>query len=114
ITTLPNDSWFVKIWVETGIVGLYFHIGLLLFAVGYGAFIILKRIRDPELRGFLAAILSGLTGIIVSSYGNPIFVQYPTGIMMYMIQAFLFMGLLYDKEIETKTQLTENGGRSLA
>ncbi|MDD4922869.1 MAG: O-antigen ligase family protein, partial [Bacteroidales bacterium] len=42
ITTLPNDSWFVKIWVETGIVGLYFHIGLLLFAVGYGAFIILK------------------------------------------------------------------------
>ena len=113
-TSIPNDSWFVKVWVETGVIGLIFHIGLLLYAVGYGVYIILKRIKDRELRGILAALLCGLTGMIVSAYGNAFFVQYPNGILMYMIQAFLFMGIKYDEEIETSIQITDNERRNLA
>jgi len=108
ITNIPNDSWYVKVWVETGIVGLCFHIALLALSLGYGIYIILARIKDKELRGLLSAILCGFGGILASSYGNAIFLQYPTGIIMYMVQAFIFMGLNYDQEIESKKLTLEN------
>lgn len=100
ITNLPNDSWYVKVWVETGVVGISFHILLLAISLFYGSYLILMRIKDKELRGLLSAMICGFAGILASSYGNAIFLQYPTGIIMYMIQAFLFMGLEYDKELE--------------
>jgi len=112
-TSIANDSWFVKIWVESGPIGVFFHASLLLFAVLYGVYILLFRIKDKELRGLLAAILCGFVGIIASSWGNPIFVQYPTGILNYMIQAFLFMGLQYDKEIQTSNTLADDEKRRL-
>jgi len=102
ITNLPNDSWFVKVWVETGVVGVSFHILLLALSLFYGSYLILFRIKDRELRGLLSAMICGFAGILASSYGNAIFLQYPTGIIMYMIQAFLFMGLEYDKELEIR------------
>jgi len=108
-TNIPNDSWFVKIWVESGPVGVALHVALLLFFVGYGVYVVMFRIKDKELRNLIAAILCGEVGIIVSSWGNPIFVQYPTGILNYMIQAFVFMALSYDKEIET-TNIPEHEG----
>jgi len=109
ITTLPNDSWFVKVWVETGIAGLCFHIALLALSIGFGIYIILARIRNKELRGYLSAMLCGFAGILASAYGNAIFLQYPTGIIMYMIQAFLFMGLSMDKQIESENPALEDG-----
>jgi hypothetical protein len=109
ITTLPNDSWYVKVWVETGIVGVSFHIILLAISLLYGSYLILVRIKNRELRGMLTAMICGFAGILASSYGNAIFLQYPTGIIMYMIQAFLFLGPEYDKELESSNQITENG-----
>jgi hypothetical protein len=107
-TSIPNDSWFVKIWVETGIIGLIFHLGLLLFSVVYGTYIILTKIKDKELRGYLAAITCGLMGMMASAYGNAFFMQYPTDILMYMVQAFIFMGIQFDKEIETTIQIKDH------
>jgi len=104
ITNLPNDSWYVKIWVETGVVGISFHILLLAISLFYGSYLILFRIKNRELRGLLSAMICGYAGILASSYGNAIFLQYPTGILMYMIQSFLFMGLEYDKELEIKDE----------
>lgn len=33
---IPTDSWFVMVWVETGIVGLLLHLAVLCYAVGRG------------------------------------------------------------------------------
>jgi len=52
-------------------------------------------------------MICGFAGILTSSYGNAIFLQYPTGIIMYMIQAFIFMGLYYDKELEEHNEVIE-------
>ena len=37
LSQVPTDSWFVMIWVETGIVGLLLHIGILLAVLFYSA-----------------------------------------------------------------------------
>ena len=107
-TSIPNDSWFVKIWVETGPIGVTIHVSLLLFFVGYGLYLILFKIKSKEVRTLLAAILCGEAGLIVSAWGNPVFLQYPNGILNYMIQAFVFMGLQFDKEMEKTNSLEEH------
>ena len=107
MSQIPTDSWFVMIWVETGIVGLALHLLTLLFILGWGCFIVLFRIRDPELRGTLGALVAGFFGVMVTSYGNEILGQFPTGFIIYMTEAFIFMGLRYDKELAGRKLLEE-------
>ena len=86
----PTDSWFVKIWAETGMVGLTLHL-LILSYIAIKAGIMLWKMPDGTLRQQLLAIFSGMIGIYAASYGNGILGQMPTGILMYMGWAFLFM-----------------------
>lgn len=98
-TTIPTDSWYVKIWVETGVVGLCLHIAILLFVIIYGSYIILFKIRDDTLRGVLAALLSGVFGIIVASYGNQVLGQYPVALIVYTSMGLVFLGPKLDKRL---------------
>jgi len=86
----PTDSWFVRIWAEEGIVGLYLHL-IILFYIAIAAGIRLWNLQDLVLRQQRMAILSGTLGIYMASYGNGILGQMPTGILLYMGWAFLFM-----------------------
>ena len=99
LSQIPTDSWFVMIWVETGIVGLLLHLGVLFYALGYGMRQVMFKLRDPQLRGFTAALTAGVFGIMVSSYGNEILGQFPTGIIIYMSQAFIFLAPRFDREL---------------
>lgn len=107
-TTIPTDSWFVKIWVETGIVGLLLHIGILLFVIGYGTYILLFKVKDPYIRGTLSALLCGVAGIIACSYGNMVLGQFPVAIITFMSMALVFMGPYFDKQQAQAKQLTES------
>lgn len=102
LSHIATDSWFVMIWVETGIVGLLLHLGVLIYILIRGAVLIL-RVRHPEVRGYLLALLAGIFGIIVSSYGNEILGQFPTGFIVYMCEAFIFMAPLFDQEIRHRS-----------
>ena len=86
----PTDSWFVKIWAEEGFVGLSIHL-MILFFIAVKAGIMLWRMPESGLRQKLIAIFSGMIGIYVASYGNGILGQMPTGILMYIGWAFLFI-----------------------
>jgi hypothetical protein len=86
----PTDSWFVKIWAEEGFVGLSIHL-IILFYIAIKAGIALWKMPDNSLRQKLIAIFSGMLGIYMASYGNGILGQMPTGILMYIGWAFLFM-----------------------
>ena len=37
LSQIPTDSWFVMVWVETGVVGILLHIGILLAVLFYSA-----------------------------------------------------------------------------
>lgn len=86
----PNDSWFIKIWAEMGIVGLYLHIGILAF-IGLMGLLRIWQVKDPRLRQKLLALFSGYVGIAAASLGNPLLGQMPTGIILYMSWAYLYL-----------------------
>lgn len=102
MSQIATDSWFVMIWVETGIVGLFIHIVTLLIIMIYGAYIIMFKIRDHELKAYLAAFHAGISGMIAASYGNEIFGQFPNGFTIYLGMAFIYLGPYFDKELAAK------------
>ncbi len=93
-----NDSWYVKIWAETGIIGLTLHVGMLLFFIAYGFFTIFK-LRDPPLRTFIMALHAGFVGIAFAAYGNPILGQFPLGIILYITWSFFVIAPNIDSTI---------------
>ena len=99
ISTIPPDSFFVKVWAEYGIVGLIVWLGMMLYILGKCGGIV-WRIRDPQLRQQLLALTAGYGGILVCSYGNEVMNQIPSGMIIYFSWVFIFAGPELDKALE--------------
>lgn len=104
-TSIPNDSWYVKLWVETGIVGAVLYLGVLFLTIGVGAWLVMFHIHDPELKGRLTAFLCGIFGMLISAYGNAFWGQYPTAIIAFTSLSLVLNGKYYDKEIADANKL---------
>lgn len=96
---LPTDTSLVYIWVETGGVGLTLFLLIFIIIFAKGTYEVQLRIQDKELRGILCALLAGVIGMLVSSYGNETFLMIPNGPVIYMCLAFIFMGKKLDEEL---------------
>jgi hypothetical protein len=94
----PTDSWFVKIWAENGIIGLYVHIGFLLTYMISGAAMIFKMKNDRLLRQIAMAFFSGFVGAVCASYGNQVLGQAPSDIVLFMGIGFVWLCYRWDKE----------------
>ncbi len=99
----PTDSWYVKTWAETGIVGISLHLGILFFYMGKG-FGIIWTLRDKELRQKVMAMHAGLGGILLASYGNQVFGVAPTGTILNVLIAMMIMSPHYDRQLEAMRQ----------
>jgi O-antigen ligase len=84
----PTDSWYVKIWAETGIVGLSLYLLLIGFVILYYFRKLWVRPTDA-LTPYLLGMYAGVVGIMVASYGNQVLGQMPTGLVMYFSMALL-------------------------
>ena len=82
-TSIPSDSWLVKIWVETGVVGLTLYLIILFVIFLNCTYITLFKVQDKQVIGLFIAIIGGSFGLTLSSYGNLFFGQYPTHYMVY-------------------------------
>jgi len=91
LSTIPPDSYFIKIWAEYGIVGFIIWFGLMLFILGHCCGIV-WRIQNPQLRQKLLALTAGFAGILVSSYGNEVMNQMPSAMILYISWVFVFRG----------------------
>jgi len=100
IIRIPPDSGLVKIWIETGIVGLVIYLSIMLLIIGRGFYIIFFKIKDPELKGIETALLVGFAGMLAASYTNDVVMAFPNGPILYMSIAFVFMAGHFDREIE--------------
>lgn len=89
LSQVPTDSGYVLIWVEMGIIGLLLHLFILFYVVGKSSYCIMFRIRDPNLRLKLAALTSGMFGIMVANYGNAVLYQMPTSMLIYTSMALM-------------------------
>jgi len=100
LSHIPTDSWYVMLWVETGIVGLILNLLIMFYIVAYGSYMVLFKIEDRELRGYLIALTCGVIGIIATSYGNEVLGQFPTAFLVYISMAFMFKSKKLDLEIK--------------
>ncbi|MBP6512470.1 MAG: O-antigen ligase domain-containing protein [Bacteroidia bacterium] len=103
LATTPLDSWYVKIWAESGIVGLSIYLSMLLFLIG-NRFIFLFKMKDSELKFKLASLYGGFFGVCFASYGNQIFGQFPTGPVIYLSLVFMFLGETFVKKASLKQE----------
>lgn len=95
LANLALDSWYVKIWAEQGPVGLYLYLAILAYLF-IATLRRVVRIRDPMLRQQMMALYAGLAGIAAASYGNQVLGQVPTGILVYLSLALLFLSPHFD------------------
>ncbi len=96
LANTATDSYYVKIWAETGIVGICLHLFMFGFFVGKGGQIV-WNLRDPVLRAKIAGLYCGMCGVFMASYGNQVYSQMPTGILMGMMIPLIFLSRLWDK-----------------
>jgi hypothetical protein len=104
LSEVALDSWYVKIWVETGIVGLILHLVTLILVLII-ACINVFRLRDPDIKQKMIALTCGYFGIVVASYGNQILGQMPTGTIIYFSMVYMFLCTKWDDELAAKNAL---------
>jgi hypothetical protein len=102
LSQVATDSGYVLIWVEMGIVGLLLHLFILFYVVGKSSYRIMFRIRDPNLRLKMAALTSGMFGIMVANYGNAVLYQMPTSMLIYTSMALMMNSEKLDQPEELK------------
>ena len=103
LAQIPTDSWYVKIWADTGIIGLSLHIIMLLFFLVAGSRIVFIHVKNRELHGIMAGFIGGYFGIMVASYGNQIFGQIPINQTIFIGLAFVFSAEKLQKQFQHST-----------
>jgi O-antigen ligase len=99
LSQVPTDSWYVMVWMEGGIVGLILHLCLLFYILARASFMVLFRLKNDAVKVAVMAMASGMFGIMVASYGNPVLGQMPVGILLYSCMAFIFLAPRLDREV---------------
>ena len=99
LANIATDSWYVQIWAEQGIVGLVLHLIMMFYIVLKGSFYVMTRLEDPELKFIISALIAGMVGLMGASYGNGVFGQMPSGVMVYISMALIFMSPWLDDEL---------------
>ncbi|MDX5421011.1 MAG: O-antigen ligase family protein [Hymenobacteraceae bacterium] len=100
LSSIPPDSYWVKIWAMYGIVGMCIWFGIMMYILGKCCGIVWNT-QDKALKSKLTALTAGAAGIFFSSYGNEIMNNVPSSIIVYISWAFVFLGPKLDKEAKT-------------
>jgi len=105
----PPDGWYVTIWAEQGIVGLCLHLFILFYIIIKSSLVTMFKLQDNEIRYKMQALISGIFGIMAASYSSGLIGQMPTGMILYMSMAFLFMAQKLEKEKQDSIQYAISG-----
>ena len=98
LSSVPPDSYWVKVWAMYGIVGFTIWLGIMLYILGKCCGIV-WNIKDPRLRIKTIALTSGFAGILFCSYGNEVINTMPSSIIVYMSWVFIFISPKLDNDI---------------
>ncbi|RGV51597.1 O-antigen ligase domain-containing protein [Bacteroides intestinalis] len=97
--TLPPDSYYVRIWIQTGYVGLNLYLAILIVVILRCCYIVMFRIKNKELHHILAALTCGVFGIWVNGYTGEAMNTAPTDFLIVASLAFIMNGPYIDKQI---------------
>lgn len=101
LTGFDADSMYVKVAVENGWIGLVIYCSLLAVVMITGIRNYFKM-RNPELKIYLAAILAVLYSIIIANYTQMVTLQLPNAFIFYALLAFVVKIPEFDKNLTPK------------
>ncbi len=99
LANIATDSWYVQIWAEQGIIGLMLHLTIIFYIVVKGSYYVMFRLKDETIRMIMSGLISGIVGIMGASYGNGVFGQNPTGILIYVSMGLIWLSPWLDDEM---------------
>lgn len=106
LSHVATDSWYVMIWVEMGIIGLTLHLIILFYVIGMASLKVMFQIRDPITKLKMSALISGMAGVMVASYGNEVLGQMPTSLLIYASMAIMSNPKIFEETYtKDKTKL---------
>lgn len=91
LAEIGTDGHYTRIWMETGVIGLWLYI-LMLATIIFYLGRLLWIMETCVLRQMLVAIYSSLSGLCLASYTNGLLTQIPTGVLIFVGLAFVYMG----------------------
>jgi hypothetical protein len=101
-----TDGWYIQIWAEQGVVGLTFYAIMILYMAFKSSIIIFFRLKKPENIARAIAFVSGLAGLMLSSYTSSALGQMPNTIIAFT--AFVFISLMPQWEDEEQAIISAN------
>ncbi|MNK13367.1 hypothetical protein D3C87_314520 [compost metagenome] len=102
IANIQPDSYWVKVWVMYGVVGLLIWFGINCYIIGKCSGIV-WQLKDPKLKTKIIALTSGTVGCFICSYGNEVMNAIPSSVIMFMSWSFVFIAPWLDKPRKLKT-----------
>lgn len=102
LSHVATDSWYVLIWAELGVIGLTMHLFILFYVIGKASYKVMFKIRDPITKLKISALISGMAGVMVASYGNAVFGGMPTALLMYASMAIMSNPEIFENPITEK------------
>lgn len=75
---------------------------MILLSIAWGAWILMFKIQNPELKGQLCGLLCGIAGMFASAYGNLFWGQFPTMLIAFMGITLVLNGEYFDKELKER------------
>lgn len=97
---IPTDSFYVGIWVETGVVGLCLYLAILITILLRCCYIIMFHLHNKELRNILSALLCGVFGLWISGYVNRAMGFQPGSFLIAVFLSFVLNGRYIEKQLK--------------
>jgi hypothetical protein len=96
LADFQTDGHYVRIYAETGIVGLYLFYILHIIIIGKMALITLK-LKNKQIQNTMNALTSGAVAVMVANYSAAVTVALPTSIILYWSMAIVYISPVWDK-----------------
>jgi cell division protein FtsW (lipid II flippase) len=96
IAQVPPDSYWVKVWVMYGVVGLLIWFCINCYIIGKCSGIV-WNLQNPQLRFKMIALTSGTVGAFICSYGNEVMNGVPSAAILFMSWSFI----LYSPKLDS-------------
>ncbi|SEB09356.1 O-antigen ligase family protein [Pedobacter hartonius] len=108
LSTIQPDSYWVKLWAMTGVVGLTIWFTMMMYVLGKCCGIIWK-IQDKKLKVKLIAVFSASAGIFFCSYGNEVINNMPSLVVAFISFVLVYQAPGFDRQIaEANRQAAED------
>jgi len=104
--TIPPDSFYIDIWMQTGPIGLILYIAIYVIVLLRGCYLIMFHVKNKELQHTLAALLCGVFGIWLNGYVGRGMSMPPNNFLIAAALAFVLNGPYIDKQITEDKLIT--------